>query len=171
MTPTTRSITLHPGETIILPQGVTIVSVVTDGSISVTSSCNNLPPPTAYACATFTYVIDVDDNDSHPMDEQNTYYNTLKVGDTTFDLSGILVIGSGENPGTLTPSSTVNAAITDPALVEILDIAQTDLFDKRQYITMTVKVPETFIDTMELSVYDRGITAYYKATETDCPEE
>lgn len=164
----TRSITLGPGDSIILPQGVDITSLITDGSISISSTCNNLPQPTAYACGSFTIVIDVDNNDSHPMDEQNTYYQTLKVGNTSYDLSGILVIAVGEDPGTFTVASVLNTRITDQALFTFTDISRTDLFDKRQYITLSFKAPLDLFPDLDLSLYDRGIMPHYKATQIDC---
>ncbi len=167
----TRTITIGPGESIILPEGVTVTSVILDGAISVESSCPNLlPPPTSYACGTFTYVLDVDTNDSSAMDEENTFYNALTVGDTTYDLSGIRVVLS-ENPGTVQGPTAVNPSITDQSLFSVLAIDRTDLFDKRQYITMTFKAPLDLFDQIELSLYDRGITSYFKPTQTDCPDE
>lgn len=170
-TTSTRSITIGPGESIILPEGVTITSVILDGAITVDSNCPNiLPTPTSYACGTFTYVIDVDSNDSSPMDEENTFYEKLTIGDTTYDLSGIRVV-LGEDPGTVQGPSAVNPSITDQALFTVLAIDRTDLFAKRQYITMTFKAPLALFDQIELSLYDRGITSYFKPTQTDCPEE
>jgi hypothetical protein len=167
----TRTITIGPGESIILPDGVTVTSVILDGAISVESNCPNLlPPPTSYACGVFVYQLDVDENDSHSMDEENTYYQTLTIGDTTYDLSGIRVV-TGENPGTVQGSSSVNPSITDQSLFSVLSILRTSLFDKRQYITMTFKAPLDLFDQIELSLYDRGIISYYKPTQVDCPDE
>lgn len=163
----TRTVTIRPGERIILPTDAQITSVVTEGDITVVSTCNNLPDPSSYACGTFVLTIDKDTNDSHPMDEQNTYFDTLFIGDTVIPI-GVLVIASGEDPGTLQSITTLNSFIDDSALFQFTSIVRTDTFDKRQYITVTFEAPEDLFDNIEMKVVDRGITVYYKANLVDC---
>ena len=75
--------TLNPGESVIIPKNATITSIVTSGSINVTSSCTGiLPIPTAYKCGSFYVIVDSDDNPGHSMDEQDTFYTSLKIGTT-----------------------------------------------------------------------------------------
>jgi hypothetical protein len=75
----TRTVTLKPGEKYVLPAGAVVTSIVTDGAITVNSSCP-LPTPTTYACGYFYLLIDVDSNDGHSMDEQHTFYVGFKGG-------------------------------------------------------------------------------------------
>jgi hypothetical protein len=119
----TRTVTLKPGEKYVLPAGAVVTSVVTDGAITVDSTCNNLPTPTAYACGYFYLLIDVDANDGHSMDEQHTFYVGLKVGKTTFEINE-KVIYSGDNPGLASVASTLNNHITDLALFKFTAVSK-----------------------------------------------
>jgi hypothetical protein len=167
----TRTVTIKPGEKYVLPAGAVVKSVVVDGAITVDSTCNNLPTPTAYACGYFYLILDQDSNDGHSMDELNTYYTSLKVGATIFTL-GERVIFSGNNPGAPANAATLNNHITDPALFKVTAVSQDALSgsSKRQAIWVYFKTPSDVMNQIELVVDNRGSLQYYKPYLGTCGE-
>lgn len=160
-----KSVTLHPGETVILPAGTTITSIITDGSISVTSSCGNLPTPSSYVCGYFYIVVDNDANSGSPMDESNTSLKGLYVGDTIFTMDHLVVTGT--NPGTVTPAATLNLYITDQALFKFMGVSQTN-DSKKSRVYLYFRVPEDLFSSLELEVIGQGSTMFYKPISTAC---
>lgn len=171
-TTVTQSIVVTPGQTVVIPAGATITSLILDGSISVTSSCDNLPTPSAYKCGVFYMNIDDDANDNHPNDENSTKYTTIKFGDTTVSLDGLLlsqtVSGlngylSGQTP--IFQFTYINRyVIDDPG------------DNKREAVFVYFKVAEELYDGLELTVTaNSGMTlpttqVYRPYAETTCGE-
>src|SRR6187549_718070 len=82
-----KSITLAPGECFVLPKGAVVQSVVTDGAITVTSSCGDLPPSTAYQCGAFYFFTDdTSEDDDTAMEEEYVNYEKIVIGGTTFTI-------------------------------------------------------------------------------------
>jgi len=160
-----KSVTLHPGETVILPAGTVITSMITDGSIEVTSTCGNLPTPTSYKCGYFYIIVDNDANSGSPMDESNTSYKGVTVGDVTFTMDTLVVTGT--NPGTATPVATLNLYITDQALFKFMGVAQTN-DSKKTRIYLYFRVPEDLFSSVYLNVMGQGSTMYFPPNETEC---
>lgn len=164
-TSTLKTAVLAPGECIILPQGAVVQAVILDGAASVTSTCGDLPAPSSYKCGYFYFICDVDDNDGHSMDEDYTYYTSVKVGGTTYILNEKVL--NGDNPGTLTSIGTLNLHITNLALFQFTGITR-NVLSKRQGINLFFKVPEPLFNELELKVDNRGSTQYYRPIEIDC---
>lgn len=160
-----RSIEIHPGQTIILPRDAVITSLLLDGDISVSSTCDNLPEPTAYQCGIFFIWVDCDDNSGHSMDEQSTYYTSVTVGGNTYVINELIVIG--ENCGTATPVATLNLHVTDQAMFTFVSVSQSDL-TKKTGITLHCKVPEALFSTTELLVDNGGSPQIYRLQEEEC---
>jgi len=160
-----KSVTLHPGETVILPAGTNITSIISDGSISVTSTCGNLPTPSSYVCGYFDIIVDNDNNSGSPMDESNTSLKGLKIGDTTFVMDHLVVTGT--NPGTVTPADTLNLYITDQALFKFMGVSQTN-YTKRSRVFLYFRAPEDLFSSIELEVIGQGSTMFYKPISTTC---
>lgn len=160
-----KTVVLGPGECVMLPQGATVQAIVIDGAATVTSTCDNLVTPSSYKCGYFYFICDVDDNDGHSMDEDYTYYTSVRIGGTTYIINEKVL--SGENPGTLTPIGTLNLHITDLALFQFTSVTRTVL-SKRQGINLFFKVPEPLFDELELKVDNHGSTQYYKPIEIAC---
>lgn len=163
----TRTVVIHPGETIILPRDVSITELLLDGDISVESSCENLPEPSAYKCGYFAMVLDNDANSGSAEDESNTSYVSIKVGGTTYLMDTL--IGTGTNPATATPVATLNLFITDHSLLEFMAVTQNNL-SKRSDINLYFKAPEGVFDGIELKTVTHGLFQYYKPLESTCGE-
>lgn len=162
----TRTIIIKPGEKYILPPGSVVNSVVLNGAIDVTSSCNDLPAPTLYKCGFFYLLLDVDSNSGHSMDETTTTYLSLRVQDKIYNI-GRKVVASGDNPGILTAPSILNTHITDSALFSFTAIGKTVLA-KRQGIWVYFKTPQNIFNDVELQVNNNGSIQYYKGNEGEC---
>lgn len=165
--PTTKTIIIHPGETIILPKDTEIDSLILDGSIEVTSTCNNLPDPSSYKCGYFYFILDVDDNEGHSMEETITLYQSVTVGTNTYLINELVV--SGENPGTLTPVSTLNVHVPDQVVFTFTAVTRTVL-SKRQGINLFFKVPEGLFNETYLKIDNFGSVQRYDPIEEDCDE-
>lgn len=144
----TQSVVIKPGETVILPAGAHITSLILDGSISVTSSCDNLPDPTGYKCGVFYMNIDDDANDNHPNDEESTKFTSIKVNDTTYTLDGLLL--------TQTPAGLNVYMNGQTPIFEFKYINRYGIDDpgdnKRTAVFVYFKVAEQFYDALELTI-------------------
>lgn len=161
-----RTAIIKPGERIILPQDAVIQSLVIDGSIDVTSSCDNLPTPSSYRCGYFHLMLDNDNNDGHPMDERETYYLSLKVGNNLYNINR-KVISVGDNPGTMNSPAVLNTHVPDQSLFSFTRI-QGDQVGHRQAIYVYFKTIDSLFSTVELALTNYGSIAYYKGNIVDC---
>lgn len=145
----TFTVTLGPGETIVLPSDAIITGVFSDGNATLTSSCTGeITESTAYKCGVFYMNIDDDSNNNHPNDEVSTYYRGLYIGDLFYELDGTL-------NGTLDPDF-LNAYVPPQGLFTFTHITKSSIDDsgtnKRQAIYLYFKVAETFFDDVQLYV-------------------
>lgn len=163
----TKSVTLGPGDCVILPRGATILSVIANGAITATSSCDNLPTPTSYKCGVFYLFASVSSDDAGPLDEENTYYNAATIGGTTYTIGEKVL--QGDNPGTPTDISVLNTYITDTGLFQFMGIGLTALTD-RQKIAIYFQVPEDLFEDTVLQISDRGTLYNLPPYEATCEE-
>lgn len=143
----TRTVTIKPGEKVILPSDAVITGLVIDGAISVTSTCNNLPPPSVYQCGYFVYVRD-DEAGEGPFDEGVSVIKTIKVGQTIFTI----------NEDATNPSmNAINSHITDQALFEVVHVdSTTNDYSERKYIVIYFKAPEGVFAETEMVLDERN---------------
>jgi len=144
----TQSVVLKPGECVVIPAGATITSLILDGSISVSSSCDNLPDPTGYKCGVFYMNIDDDNNDNHPNDEDSTKFTTVKVGDTTYTLDGLLLNQSVAGLNVYLNGQTPIFQFTYINRYSIDDSGD----NKRTAVFLYFKVAEQLYDGLELTI-------------------
>lgn len=86
----TKTVTIKPGEKIILPDSAEIISLVVNGSIAVTSTCDNLPDPSSYQCWRFLWE-DVSDDGAY----DDAYFTSIEIAGTKYSFSAFASI-SGE---------------------------------------------------------------------------
>lgn len=163
---TLKSVSLAPGECIVLPAGAVIDSVIVTGDAAATSTCGVLPTPSSYKCGYFALFLDSETGDNKPLDESSTYCTSVKVGATTYMINE-KIIASGENPGTPISAGTLNLHITDLPIFEFMAVAQTALTD-RQLIWIYFQTPETLYDSLEMKISDRGTYYYLKPNDAEC---
>jgi len=160
-----KSIVLGPGECVTLPEDAVITSIVVNGSITPSSTCDNLPEPEAYQCGFFSILVDNDDNPGSSMNEETTYYTSVTVGGNTYVINELVV--QGENPGTATAIGTLNLHITDLPLFEFTAVTQTDLA-KRSAVWLFFKTPESLFSEVELAVTNHGNLQYHRPNDAEC---
>lgn len=110
-----RTIVINPGECAILPDTSNIVSVIEDGGGVLTSTCNDLPAPTTYACWKFDW------EKSSAGALQDAVFTSLQVGDNTYNVPS--TYNPYNNEITLTTNLYLSSWInTDPQLVGIVKL-------------------------------------------------
>lgn len=162
-TPTTvtNSVTLQPGETFNLPSGATLVFA--SDSASLTSSCVEIPTGT-YKCGYFYLIIDNPGGSGESLSETSTFYNSVQVGTTNFDMGGdIHVIESDD----ATEEAVLNATISNQALFLFTEVLKNELAD-RQSLNIFFRVPEEFFDDTRLEILNWGMPFWLEPTEVDC---
>jgi len=162
--PQTFTVTLQPGETVVLPADAIITGVFVDGDAEVTSSCTGtLPISSTYKCGVFYMNVDDDNNDNHPNDETDTYYSKLMIGDLEFTLDGLL--------NNTNDHDYLNAFVPPQGLFTFTNINRFTINDsgddKRKAVYLYFKVAESFFDKLQLQVIShtndtRPNTQYYK---------
>lgn len=91
-----QAVNLKNGQKILLPSGTKIKTVVVNGNIALTSSCNNLPPVTTYKCWRFSWEkLTTGDTDSAPFNDSS--FISIEIGGTKYDLLSIVITGVPNN--------------------------------------------------------------------------
>lgn len=166
----TFTVTLGPGETIVLPSDAIIQGVFSDGNATLTSSCTGeVTQSTNYKCGAFYMNIDDDSNENHPNDETTTFYRKLYINDLIYMLDGRLADVS--DPDFL------NAYVPPQGLFTFTHIHRYTIDDsgtnKRQAVFLYFKVAETFFDKVKLYVVSHVGNSvpnpqyYFPLTETE----
>jgi hypothetical protein len=155
-----KTVTLAEGEQFNLPPGAILVAA-TD-STAITSTC---PIPTLGKpiCGTLYVVIDVDDNEGHPNNEKDFRINEINVGGNIINFGGQLVITSGDNPGTLVTTTTLNSYIS-PSLqgIFVFKNVTRSIFSKHQDVTFTFQSLDVFQDQIEMQCQCFADVQFYK---------
>lgn len=156
-----KTITLLPGECFILPKDATVSSIVTTGSITVTTECGiTLPTPVSYKCGVFYLFIDATGDDDTAMEEEYVYYNKITIGNNSYILNE-LVDG--------VPVGTLNLHVTDSALFQFMDI-QYNTLGNRKRIAVYFQTPEDLFEDVVLQISDRGTLYNLPPYEATCEE-
>ena len=163
----TQTVVIGPGESVVLPAGATVSSIIYDGNITAESSCDNLPDPSVFQCGYFQFFIDADDNDGHSMD-MSTRYHSIQIGSTTYTLDELIASGSGNSPS-LTDIAYLNVHITQPALFQFTEITFNEV-TSRMSVHLYFKVPETLFNDTWLVIDNRGVGSlmYLKGNQEEC---
>jgi len=161
-----KSIVLGPGECVTLPEDAVITSIVVNGSITPSSTCDNLPEPEAYQCGFFFLILDADNNDGHSMDDGTTYVS-VTVGGNTYVINEPVTSG-GDTP-VPTAIGTLNLHITDLPLFEFTAITENEV-TSRVHLHVYFKTPASLYDTVQLRVDNRGSGSIqiYEPLDAEC---
>lgn len=163
-TTNTKTITLKAGEKAILPAGAVVTSIVTNGAITVDTTCGGLPPISQYKCGYFLYVTDDDANDGHPMDETHLKLGALIIDDKTLPLGVGGIWPTVEN---------LNSKLSDIALFSFTHVKQAAVFEKRSYWAVYFQTPDNIFDKVSLRIDERGTNAisfYAKPVAAPCED-
>lgn len=142
-----KSITLGPGDCVTLPKDATISSIIINGSITPTSSCDNLPTPTTYACGVFYFFVDETGTDDSAMEEEHVLYNKITIGTTSYIINELT---DGATIGQL------NAHVIDTGLFQFTAIQENTSPTERERVAVYFQVPSELFSQTVLQLSDRG---------------
>ena len=91
-----KVITIHAGETVVVPSGTEITALILNGAISVTSTCNNLPTPTAQQCYAMEWSVSENDTNNYTLENTDSVVNWIKIGGVQYNI-GIQALGDAGN--------------------------------------------------------------------------
>lgn len=152
--------TLNPGESVVLPAGANIVSVVTDGNITVTSTCNDLPTPEEYVCIRYDFA-ESDAPDPGALEDGSIV--SVEISGTVYPLD----IGFGASISTI--RDTINDSL-GPIFV-VYSGAKDSSYDDRAEYALGVKIPSSLISSAKLKLqgtgYPNGLYVIHTSV-TDC---
>lgn len=162
-----KSIVLEPGQCIVLPANAVIQSLIVNGNASATSTCGDLPAPENYKCGKFALFVS-HESGTYPLDEDNTIYSRIKVGDTTYVLNENVCIGGDASNPTL--AGTLNLHLgTDLPIFEFKSVTVTTLTNRTLY-WIFFQTPESLYNTVELKIETFGNAMYLKPYDATCGE-
>lgn len=160
-TTVTNSVTIQPGETFNLPAGSTLI--FSSDPSNLISDCADIPTDT-YKCGYFYLILDNPGGSGESLTENSTFYHSVEVGGTTFNLGGdIHVIDSDD----AVQEDVLNARVSNLALFAFADITKTELSD-RQAVNIFFRVPESLFDQTRLAILNWGMVFWLDPTESDC---
>lgn len=143
---------IKPGETYILPAGAIVQSLIYDGSIDVTSTCDNLPSPDSYKCYNFIFTVNRDITPSPTLEGQDTILNYLEISGIKYNSNMTLNVGTPS----LHLDSTVKANLTTffstspPQAIFKLNHIDTDLTGDRATFIVYFKSIDSIASTIKL---------------------
>lgn len=162
MASASHTIVIKSGESFTLPPGGELVFVSDPAGVA--TDCGDVPTNT-YKCGYFFLTLDSRLASDGPMEEIFTTITRLIIGNTTYSMNTIIVIG--QDPGTLNSVANLNAPIPDQALFSFKGTGRTVLAS-RQYISLYFTAPDTVFDTIEMAVDNRGSRHFYKPLDAAC---
>ena len=144
----TQTVVIGAGQSVVLPAGAVVTSIIYDGNITAESTCDNLPEPSSYKCGRFYFNLDDDENPNHPNDEDSTYFHSIKFGSTTVSLDGLVLSTNEVGLNTYLVGQTAIFSFTNVVISQVDD----DGTDKREAVFVSFKVPEYLFDQVELGI-------------------
>lgn len=155
-----KSITIKPGETVVLPKGAVVKSMIYDGAISVSSTCDNLPEPQAYSC----YVLDFSSNDnknaSPNLEGEDTNITYLEIAGVKYN--GPISLNHISVPGDCDAGDIMKTLLTNwfssvpPQTIFNLDRVDVDCTGERASISVFFKSVDSIANSIKLKITGPG---------------
>jgi len=120
-----KVIILHPGEQVVLPSSTVIDELILIGSISVSSTCNDLPVPTSQQCYAMQWGASVDAASNYTLEHSEAFVNYIKIGGVQYDIG----IDPTDPGGTLTVAF-MNVAAMAPGIFDFVSLTTTGLANR-----------------------------------------
>lgn len=141
-----KTIIIHPGETVVIPSGTEITALILNGAISVTSTCNNLPDPTAQVCYAMEW--SVGEDGQPPLDQAEATITYIKIGGVQYSIN-LLATDAGLG----TAFANVSGQI--PGAFDLVSLTYTDLSDRKDFTLLFRSIPD-IAEAMELNMTGDG---------------
>lgn len=166
-----NTVILKPGEKVILPRGTVINSVITDGAITVSSTCT-LPPVSQFSCYEFYFTINDDADASHPAGVIDII--GFQVNGTQYPIS-FSAISPGNDPSDYSTYWNTQIDLYNqqvPGSLRLVEFTRVSNFDKRDEYKLLAKiVPELASSTFMLfqATGFQTTPILVQPVETTCP--
>lgn len=157
----TNSATLAPGETFTLPAGAELI--FTSNPANTLSDCVEIPVDT-YKCGYFYIILDNPGGGGESLSETSTFYNSVKVGTTIFNMGGNIPVIDDDDA---VQEDVLNTTITNQALFLFTEVLKNELAD-RQSLNIFFRVPESMFNETRLSFLNWGMPFWLEPTAVDC---
>lgn len=139
-------IVLEPGQSVIVPPGVGISSIIVNQGAVIESDCENLPAPDEYVCIRYNFAKSSAGGD--PAALQDMTLNYIKVGGVTYTFN--LTVLSAINI-----KDTINAATG--AVFKVYSASlELNAFDERVEFALAVRVPSLLKDSIIFNMSGTG---------------
>ena len=161
MATVTNSSTIQPGETFNLPAGATLI--FTSDPDNTVSDCAEIPTDT-YKCGYFYIIIDNPGGSGESLSETSTFYHSVEVGSTTFNMGGTIHVIESDDA---VQEDVLNGTISNQALFIFTEVLKTELAD-RQAINVFFRVPESLFSETRLGILNWGMLFWLDPIEMDC---
>lgn len=128
----TKTIIIHPGEQITLPLGTKIDALIINGSISVTSTCSDLPTPEAQKC----YQMDwsVSESSNFTLDQGEGAIQYIKIGGVQYNINLTSI-----DPGLSFAFENISNQI--PGVFDYVSVAYVDLANRKDFTLLFRSIP------------------------------
>lgn len=127
-----KVIVIHAGETVVVPSNMEITGLILDGAISVSSTCDNLPTPTAQQCYQADWSVSEQTNGT--LDEGEGAIQYIKIGGVQYDINL-----TSTNPGLSTAFENISNQI--PGVFDYVSLAYVDLANRKDFTLLFKSVP------------------------------
>lgn len=155
-----KTIIIHPGEQVVLPIGTTIDSLIINGSISVTSTCDDLPAPTAQQCYGMEW--SVSEDGAPTLDQAEATITYIKIGGVQYDIN-LLSISAGLS------LAFQNISTQIPGIFDLVSVVYVDLADRKDF-TMLFRTIPSIASGIEMNMTGDGFPTnglFLKPFESD----
>ena len=155
-----RTVIIHPGETVVLPSNIDITALILNGAISVSSTCANLPAPTAQVCYQMEWSVSETDNTT--MDEGEGTITYIMIGGVQYDIN---LLSTDAGLGT----AFLNIGAQIPGAFDVVSINYTDLSNRKDFTLVFRSIPDVAAD-IEMNMTGNGFPTaglFVKPTESE----
>jgi hypothetical protein len=141
--PTTMTATLKNGECITLPKGATIQTIIADGTITPSGTCN-IPPTTQYGCYRFIFAVNDDADDSHPAGIIDILGFRINGVDYPVPFPAFTGFNDMPNLSTYFNSLIPNMNSVLPLTIRVVSFTRINSFEKRAEYSLLIKLAPIF---------------------------
>lgn len=163
-----KTIIIHPGESVTLPIGTKIDSLIINGSISVTSTCADLPTPTAQKCYKMEWSASANASPNYTLEHNEALIKYMNIGGVKYTI-GL----DPTDPGGVLTLAFMNIAAQLPGIFDFESLQTVGLANRSDSILLFRSIPSV-ADTIEVNMTGDGFPVnglFIKPYEsTDCVE-
>lgn len=168
----TKTIIIKPGETIVLPKGAVVQSLIYDGAVDVTSSCGVLPEPQDYKCYVLVFSSNDNKSASPNLEGEDTVLDYLEIAGVKY-LGPVSMDHAGNDfMDILKDRLTVWFSSTPPQSLFKYDHIDISGTGERVTVYLYFKSIDSIVNTIKLKMsgpgFDNGLFILPATSEGSC---